>query len=102
MAARDAAAGRGRTALRGSTSLSLSKGFMRESRQEGLQMNAAQLGPNGRAGGEHEASCRMMLMLLSLKPIIASTHRGAGKVFIRVIGCVSQGCTILMIMGSKN
>jgi hypothetical protein len=99
MAAHDAAAGRGRTALRGSTSLSLSKGFMRESRQEGLQMSAAQLGPNGSAGGEHEASCRMMLMLLSLKPIIASTHRGAGKVFIRVIGCVSQGCTILMIMG---
>lgn len=65
-------------------------------------MNAAQLGANGSAGGEHEASCRMMLMLLSLKPIIASTHFGAGKFFIQLIGCVSQGWAILMIMGSKN
>ena len=65
-------------------------------------MNAAQLGANGSVGGEHEASCRMMLMLLSLKPIIASTHFGAGKFFIQLIGCVSQGWAILMIMGSKD
>lgn len=37
------------------------------------------------------ASCRMMLMLLSLEPIIARPHLGAGKFFIEVIGCVSQG-----------
>jgi hypothetical protein len=47
---------------------------------------------NGRTGREHEASCSMMLMLQSLKPIIANFHRGAGKLFMVFIGCVCQGC----------
>jgi hypothetical protein len=57
-----------------------------------LQPDAGQVDANGSAGGEHEASCRMMLMLLSGKPIIVNPHRGAGKPFTEFIGCVSQGC----------
>jgi hypothetical protein len=71
-------------------SLSLSKFCQKESQQEGLQIQG-QLDATGNAGNEPEASCRMMLRMLSLKPIIARPHRGAGEFTLEVIGCVGQG-----------
>jgi hypothetical protein len=71
-------------------SLSLSKFCQKESQQEGLQIQG-QLDATGKADGEPEASCRMMLRMLSLKPIIARLHRGAGEFTLEVIGCVGQG-----------
>jgi hypothetical protein len=71
-------------------SLSLSKFCQKESQQEGLQIQG-QLDATDNAGDEPEASCRMMLRMLSLKPIIARPHRGAGEFTLEVIGCVGQG-----------
>jgi hypothetical protein len=67
-----------------------------------LHTNAAQLDANGSAGVEHEASCRMMLMLLWMRPIIGQDTSWSGEVFDGNYWlCVSRVYN-LMIMGSKN
>ena len=86
----DAAAGRVSKNRVAAPSLSLSKFCQKESQQEGLQIQG-QLDATDNAGDEPEASCRMMLRMLSLKPIIARPHRGAGEFTLEVIGCVGQG-----------